>query len=81
LDFSFVSGEEFPDDLSSYDLVVHCGGCMLNAREMKHRQRSAISQNVPITNYGVLIAYMQGILSRCLTPFPHLLDKEAALED
>jgi [FeFe] hydrogenase H-cluster maturation GTPase HydF len=81
LDFSFVSGEEFPDDLSSYELVVHCGGCMLNAREMKHRQRSAISQNVPITNYGVLIAYMQGILSRCLTPFPHLLDKEAALED
>jgi [FeFe] hydrogenase H-cluster maturation GTPase HydF len=78
LAFTFVSGEEFPEDLSGYALVVHCGGCMLNAREMKHRQRAAASQNVPITNYGVLIAYMQGILSRCLTPFPHLLESQEA---
>jgi [FeFe] hydrogenase H-cluster maturation GTPase HydF len=73
LDFAFTSGMEFPEDLSPYKLVVHCGGCMLNEREVKYRQSCAIDQNVPITNYGILIAYMQGILRRCLSLFPHLL--------
>jgi [FeFe] hydrogenase H-cluster maturation GTPase HydF len=72
-EFTFTSGGEFPDNLSAYKLVVHCGGCMLNAREMKWRQRNAVSQGTPITNYGVLIACMQGILKRSLSVFPHLL--------
>jgi hypothetical protein len=72
-DFSFTSGGEFPEDLSAYRLVIHCGGCMLNEREMKWRQRTAVSQGTPITNFGVVIAYMQGILKRSLSVFPHLL--------
>jgi [FeFe] hydrogenase H-cluster maturation GTPase HydF len=62
LNFKFTSGTEFPDDLSEYKLIVHCGGCMLNEREMKYRQKCAEDQHVPITNYGILISYMQGIL-------------------
>lgn len=65
-EFSFTSGTEFPDDLSSYRLVVHCGGCMLNGREMRYRLRCASDQNVPMTNYGILIAYMKGILERSM---------------
>jgi [FeFe] hydrogenase H-cluster maturation GTPase HydF len=72
LNFTFTSGGAFPDDLSSHKLVVHCGGCMLNAREMKWRQKIAVSQEKPITNFGVLIAHMQGILKRSLSVFPHL---------
>jgi hypothetical protein len=72
LDFDFTSGGTFPEDLSAYKLVVHCGGCMLNGREMRYRQRAARAQGVPITNYGVLIAHMQGILRRSLSVFPHL---------
>jgi [FeFe] hydrogenase H-cluster maturation GTPase HydF len=72
-EFEFTSGGEFPGDLSPYKLVVHCGGCMLNEREMKYRQRLAASQGAPITNFGVIIAYMQGILKRSLSVFPHLL--------
>ena len=71
--FEFTSGTEFPDDLSPYRLVVHCGGCMLNEREMKYRVKCALDQRVPITNYGVLIAHMQGILTRTLAPFPSIL--------
>jgi hypothetical protein len=71
-EFEFTSGGEFPDDLSPYALVVHCGGCMLNEREMKYRARQAASQGTPFTNYGVLIAYTQGILKRCVSVFPHL---------
>jgi [FeFe] hydrogenase H-cluster maturation GTPase HydF len=70
--FEFCSGTEFPEDLSSYKLVVHCGGCTLNEREMKYRIQCAIDQKVPITNYGILIAYMQGILERCVEPFPSI---------
>lgn len=70
LNYSFTSGTEFPDEFSPYKLVVHCGGCMLNEREMKYRLQCAEDQNMPITNYGVLIAYMQGILKRCIAPFP-----------
>lgn len=73
LKLEFTSGTEFPDDLSAYKLVVHCGGCMLNEREMKYRIKCAADQNVPITNYGILIAYMQGILKRSLAMFPDIL--------
>lgn len=63
-EFSFTSGTEFPTDLSSYRLVVHCGGCMLNRREMQYRLACCRKQGVPVTNYGVLIAYLNGILER-----------------
>ena len=69
LKFEHTSGVEFPDDLSKYALIVHCGGCMLNEREMKYRIKCAKDQGIPITNYGVLIAYMQGILTRTIEPF------------
>lgn len=69
-DFCFCSGRDFPDDLAEYKLVVHCGGCMLGQREMQYRQRAAVDQEIPITNYGILIAYLNGILPRTLEPFP-----------
>ncbi len=74
-EFQFTSGGEFPDDLSSYDLVVHCGGCMLNEKEMKNRIKLATKQGKPIVNYGVGIAYMNGILKRSLEIFPDLYNK------
>lgn len=70
--FEFCSGTEFPQDLRKYKLVVHCGGCMLNEREMQHRIKVAKEQNVPITNYGIVIAYMNGILKRAIAPLPDL---------
>lgn len=80
-DVQFVhsSGTEFPDDLSDYHMIVHCGGCMLNEREMKYRVKCAKDQSVPMTNYGILIAYIHGILARSLEPFPaiHALLEEA----
>lgn len=72
-EFSFTSGTEFPDDLSEYALVVHCGGCMLNEKEMKHRIAKAAAAGVPIVNYGIAIAQMHGILERSLQPFPDIL--------
>lgn len=69
-EFSFVSGGEFPEDLSPYRLVVHCGGCMLNRKEMMYRLGCCRGQGVPVTNYGMLIAYLNGILERALRPFP-----------
>lgn len=72
LKFAFTSGTEFPDDLSAYALIVHCGGCMLNEREMKYRIKCAQDQKIPITNYGVCIAYIKGILKRSLQPFPQI---------
>ncbi|MEG1726350.1 MAG: [FeFe] hydrogenase H-cluster maturation GTPase HydF [Acidaminococcaceae bacterium] len=72
LKFAFTSGIEFPTELGSYQLIVHCGGCMLNAREMQYRMQTAHLQQIPITNYGIAIAYMQGILRRTLAPFPEL---------
>ncbi|MDR1625937.1 MAG: [FeFe] hydrogenase H-cluster maturation GTPase HydF [Spirochaetia bacterium] len=72
-DFVFASGTEFPDELSPYKLVVHCGGCMLTGREMKYRQNCARDHGTPITNYGIAIAYMQGILRRAVAMFPHVL--------
>lgn len=70
--FEFTSGTEFPDDVSSYKMVVHCGGCMLNEREMKYRIACYQDQGVPITNYGILIAQVTGILKRSLGPFPKM---------
>lgn len=70
--FKFTSGTEFPDDVSSYKMVVHCGGCMLNEREMKYRIACCQDQGVPITNYGILIAQVTGILKRSLGPFPKM---------
>lgn len=70
LRFAFTSGGEFPEDLSPYALVVHCGGCMLNEREMRHRAKMAADAAVPMTNYGVAIAHVHGILRRSLSPFP-----------
>lgn len=70
--FEFTSGTEFPEDVSSYEMVVHCGGCMLNEREMKYRIACCQDQGVPITNYGILIAQVTGILKRSLGPFPEM---------
>ena len=70
--FEFTSGTEFPDDVSSYKMVIHCGGCMLNEREMKYRIACCQDQGVPITNYGILIAQVTGILKRSLGPFPEM---------
>ncbi len=67
-----TSGTEFPDDLSEYALVVHCGGCMLNEREMSHRRKTAADSNVPMTNYGTAMAYMNSILKRTIEIFPEL---------
>ncbi len=72
LSFQFTSGGGFPEDLSSYALVVHCGGCMLNDREVLYRLKCAQDQNVGFTNYGTLIAYMNGILKRSVAPFPDI---------
>lgn len=71
-EFVFSSGTEFPADLSPYKMIVHCGGCMLNEREMKYRLACAKDQNIPMTNYGILIAYIQGILKRSVEPFPEV---------
>lgn len=72
LQFAFTSGTEFPLDLSKYKLIIHCGGCTLNEREMKYRLKCAQDAGVPMTNYGIAIAHMKGILARSLEPFPHL---------
>lgn len=72
VNFAFTSGGEFPDDLSPYALVIHCGACMLNEREMQSRLRRAAEQAVPITNYGIAIAQIHGILDRALQPFSAL---------
>ena len=69
INFEFTSGTEFPYDLSKYKMIIHCGGCTLNEREMKYRVKCAQDQNIPFTNYGILIAYTQGILKRTLEPF------------
>ena len=73
LTFETSSGTGFPEDLSGFAAIVHCGGCMLSAREMRYRMKCALDQNIPFTNYGVAIACMNGILPRSLAPFPALL--------
>lgn len=80
LQMETVSGAEFPDDLSGIALVIHCGGCMLNEREIHYRMQHAIQSGVAFTNYGTIIAYMQGILRRSLELFPALLSELDELE-
>lgn len=67
-----TSGTEFPDDLTKYRLIIHCGGCMLNEREMKYRLSYAADQGIPMTNYGIMIAYVKGILERSVRVFPDI---------
>lgn len=71
-EFEFSSGTEFTENPEKYSLIIHCGGCMLNEREMKYRIKYAAGKNVPITNYGIAIAYMNGILERSIEIFPEL---------
>lgn len=71
-EYNFTSGGEFPENLSDYKLIVHCGGCMLNEKEMAHRMKQAALAGVPIVNYGVAIAQMHGILKRSLEVFPKI---------
>lgn len=73
-EFVFTSGGDFPKELGDYKLVIHCGGCMLPEREMQNRLSRAEQEKLPMTNYGILIAYMKGILKRSLEPFPELAD-------
>lgn len=70
--FTASSGTGYPKDLTPYHMIVHCGGCMLNEQEMQYRLSEAERQGVPMTNYGILIAYMKGILDRSLAPFPEM---------
>ena len=74
LDFTTVQGHDFPDDLSSYKLVIHCGACTINRREMLNRIMRCKNAGVPITNYGLTIAYSLGIFERALGPFPGALE-------
>ena len=76
LKFAFTSGGTFPEDLSQYALIVHCGGCMLNEREMVYRRKCAEDQGAYFTNYGTLIAHLNGILERSLQVYPELLETE-----
>ncbi len=75
LEYAFTSGGDFPQDLSSYQLVIHCGGCMLTPRQMRHRLQLCQTQKVPVTNYGTAIAQLHHILARSLSPFPALAEK------
>ena len=80
LRYEFCSGTEFPVDLSGYKLILHCGGCMLNDREMRARMGRASGQGIPMTNYGVAIACINGILERSIAMFPHLAGAENGKE-
>lgn len=75
INFEFTSGKDFPEDLSKYSLIIHCGGCMLNNREMQYRAGHANDCKVPMTNYGIAIAYMHGILKRSIELFPEALNE------
>ena len=72
VNFEFTSGTEFPLKLGKYRLIIHCGGCTLNEREMKYRLKCAADADVPMTNYGTAIAYMKGILDRSIAVFSNL---------
>lgn len=72
ISIEFLSGADFPKDLTKYALVIHCGGCMLNDREVRNRMNIAVAQNIPFTNYGIAISYMQGILKRSISMFSDL---------
>ncbi len=78
-EYEFSSGNDFPKDLKKYKLIIHCGGCMLNEKEMQYRIKQAVAQGVPIVNYGIAIAHMHSILYRCVKPFDNIikiLDKQ-----
>ena len=75
LQFQFTSGTGFPDDLSPYSLIIHCGACMLGEREVKYRMKCSIDQNIPFTNYGITIAFLKGILKRSLSVFSDLCNQ------
>ena len=72
IEFEFTSGKGFPEDLSSYALVLHCGGCMITEKEVMSRMEKAKEQSVPFTNYGILISYMNGILKKSIEVFPEI---------
>lgn len=72
IEFVFTSGRDFPEDLEEYAMVIHCGGCMITERDVMHRMDKAVEQGVPFTNYGILIAYINGILKRSIQVFPEL---------
>jgi predicted GTPase len=74
IEIDVYSGRDYPDNLAEYSLVVHCGSCKLNRRETLERLQMAERAGVPVTNYGMCIAYVQGVLERVLTPFPAALD-------
>ena len=73
-EFIFSSGNQFPEDVSQFKMVIHCGGCMLPEREMKYRLACCADQSIPVTNYGILIAYLNGILKRTVEPFEGLAE-------
>ncbi len=73
--YEFSSGGGFPEDLSGFKLIIHCGGCMLGSKEMEYRLKCAEDSGIPMTNYGTAIAYMNGILKRSLEVFPEILNK------
>ena len=75
INFEFTSGRDFPEDLSGYKMVIHCGGCMLTEREMSYRAGEAKDAGIPMTNYGMVIAHTHGILRRSLEIFPDILDE------
>lgn len=79
VNLEFTSGTEFPQDLCKYKVVIHCGGCTLNEKEMQHRVNVCKMQNVPITNYGIFIAHINGILKRSIEVFPEYLEKYGRL--
>ena len=72
INFEFTQGTEFPKDLSEYKLVIHCGGCMLNEREVQSRMEFSLNEGIPFTNYGIAIAYMNGIIKRSTEIFKEL---------
>ncbi len=72
INFEFTSGGDFPKNFEKYKMIIHCGGCMLNENEMQYRYRTAKENNIPITNYGIAIAYMNGIIKRSISVFPEL---------
>ena len=76
LQLEFTSGGAFPKDVSGYDLIIHCGACMLTRREVLRRIDCAVVQGTPIVNYGVLIASLHGILERAISPFMDELDRK-----
>jgi [FeFe] hydrogenase H-cluster maturation GTPase HydF len=81
LEFTTVQGHDFPSDLASYKLVIHCGACAINRREVLNRILHCRQAGVPVTNYGLVIAYSLGIFERALGPFPSALERYRSLKD